>query len=102
MATSETSGPERLRFAVYIGTSEAGGSVSAHLRNVSGREMRFAGGLQVLAETTRDGVTWRHFVLSHPSVLSLGPGQEVSLQTSFDFDGPGQYSTTGLVEIELV
>lgn len=102
LAKSERDGPERLRFSVYVGVTDATGSVSARLTNVSGREMRFADGLRVVATVTRDGQPYREIVLTDPALVSMAPGQKASLEASFTLDGPGQYSGWGSVDIELV
>lgn len=101
MASSLTGGPERVRFSVYVDGDDVSGYVSAHLTNVSGREMRFPDGLRVVAQITRDGQPWHDFVLADPSIAGLAPGQETSLRTSFLLEGPAQYSSWGSVDIEL-
>lgn len=100
-ASSVGSGPERLRFAVTITDHGPQGTIGASLVNVSGRTMRFAKGCRVVAEVSLDGKPWRTFDLVDPSVTELSPGQQASMETSFDFDGPGQYSAWGSTDIEL-
>lgn len=100
--TTEGNGPERLRFAVSVGGGDDGGTVGARLVNVSGRTMRFPGGVHVTAEITKDGHPWRTFDLVDGAITELAPGQEASVGTSFAFDGPGQYSAWGSTDIQLV
>ncbi|HVE46861.1 MAG TPA: hypothetical protein VNA57_08975 [Acidimicrobiales bacterium] len=102
LATSEVGGSERLRFVVNVARDGDAGSLHARLKNVSGREIRFPQGLDVRAEVWRDGSPWREIPLVDPQKLTLAPDEEVSLSELFVFEGPGQYSSKGWVEIELL
>ena len=101
-ALSVGSGPERLRFDVSVADDGDTGRFTARLVNMSGRTMRFEGGVHVVAEVTLDGRPWRTFDLVDGATTELAPGAQVSLATSFPFDQPGQYSSWGSTDVEIV
>ncbi len=94
---------ERIRFYVYV-QCEADGvgcNISVSIDNTSGRTIFFPGGLQITITTSQDGTTTQIVTLDDPAVTQLEHGAIYSGSTPFTLEGPGTYSGTGHVTIEL-
>ena len=72
-------------------------SLTAGLTNQSTDTLRFPNGLDVWIQVGRNSQFWRFVELKDPSVTSLAPSQQVTVNGSTSLSGYGNYELTGSV-----